>query len=52
MILKLSPYRRRRCFIPGGRRDARTALLMVDMVSIVNLRCAFGDREAVKVVPR
>ena len=29
---------------------ARTALLMVDMVSIVHLRCAFGDREAVRVV--
>jgi len=31
---------------------ARTALLIVDKVSIVHLRCAFGLREAVKVVPR
>jgi hypothetical protein len=31
MILELAPYRRRRCFIPGGREVARTALLMVDI---------------------
>jgi len=31
---------------------ARTALLIVDKVSIVQLSCAFGLREAVRVVPR
>ena len=52
MILELVPYKRRRCFTPGGRELARTALLIVDKVSIVHLRCAFGLREAVRAVPR
>ena len=52
MILELAPYRRRRCFTPGGRGVARTALLIVVKVSIVQLRCDFGRREAVKAVPR
>ena len=52
IILELAPYRRRRCFTPGGRGVARTALLIVAKVSIVHLRCAFGLREAVRVVPR
>ncbi len=52
MILELAPYRRRRCLIQDGRGVARTSLLMVDKVSIVHLRCAFGYREAVKADPR
>ncbi len=52
MILELAPYRRRRCFTPGGREVARTALLIVDKVSIVHLWCDFGLREAVRAVPR
>jgi len=36
----------------GGIGVARTALLIVVMVSIVHLRCAFGLREAVRTVPR
>ena len=52
MILELAPYRRRRCFIPGGRGVARTALLIVAKVSVVHLRCAFGLREAVRAVPK
>ena len=51
IILELAPYRRRRCFTPGGR-VARIALLMVVKVSIVHLMCAFGLREAVRVVPK
>ena len=42
MILELAPYWRTRCFIPGGRGVARTALLIVDKVSIVHLRCVLG----------
>ena len=38
--------------MPGGSGVARTALLIVVMVSIVHLRCAFGLREAVRTVPR
>ena len=41
-----------RCFTPGGRGVARTALLIVDRVSVVHLRCAFGFKEAVRAVPR
>ena len=52
MILELAPYRRRRCFTPGGRAVARTALLIVDKVSMVHLRSAFGLREAVRTVPK
>ena len=52
MILELAPYRRRRCLTPGGRGVARTALLIVDKVSMVHLRCAFGLREAVRAVPK
>ena len=52
MILELAPYSRRRCFTPGGRGVARTALLIVDKMSIVHLRCAFGFRESVRAVPR
>jgi len=52
MILELAPYMRRRCFIPGERGMAKTALLLEDMVLIVHLRCAFGGREAVRVVFR
>ena len=48
----LAPYRRRRCFTPGGRGVARTALLIVDQVSIVHFRCAFGHRKAVRAGPR
>jgi hypothetical protein len=51
IILELAPYRRRRCFMPGGKRAARIALIMVDMVSIVHLRCALMDREAVRAIP-
>ena len=36
----------------GGRGVARTALLIVVMVSIVHLRCAVGLKEAVRAVPR
>ncbi len=35
----------------AGRGVARTALLMVDKMSVVHLRCDFGLREAVRVVP-
>ena len=52
MILELAPYKRRRCFTPDGRGVDRTALLIVDKVAIVHLRCAFGLREDVRVVPR
>ena len=52
MILELAPYRRRRCFTPGGKVVARTALPIVNKVSIVPLRCAFRLREAVRAVPR
>ncbi len=38
--------------MPDGSGVARTALLIVVMLSIVHLRCAFGLREAVRVVPR
>ena len=44
-------YRKRRCFIPGGRRLARTALIMVDREAIVHLRCVLGHKEAVRAVP-
>ncbi len=36
IILKLAPYKRRRCFIPDGSGVARTALQMVEKVSIVH----------------
>ena len=52
MVLELAPYRRRRYFRPGLRGVVWAALLMVDMVSIVHLTCAFWDREAVRAVPR
>ena len=52
MILELAPYRRRRCFTPGGRGVARTALLMVDTVLMVHVRCAFGLKDAVRAVPK
>ena len=52
MILEFVPYKRRRCFTPGGRGVARTALSIVAKVPIVHLRCAFGLREAVWAVPR
>ena len=51
MILELASFRRRRYFIPGGRGVARTTLLIVDKVSIVQLRCDFGLREVVRAVP-
>ncbi len=51
IILDLAPYRRR-CLMPGRRGVDGTALLMVDKVSIVHLRCSFGQREAVRAVPR
>ena len=38
--------------MPGGSGVARTALLIVVMVSIVHLSYAFGLREAVRAVPR
>ena len=37
MILELAPYKRRRCFIPGGRGVDRIVLLMIDKVAIVHL---------------
>ena len=52
MILELASYRRSRFFTPGGRGVARNALLIVDKVSIVHLRCAFGLRETVRAVSR
>ena len=52
ILLELAPYRRRRCCIPDGSGVARTALLIVDKVSIVHLRYASGLREAVRAVPR
>jgi hypothetical protein len=52
MILELAPYRRRRCFTPGGRGVARTALLIVDKVLMVHVRCAFGLKDAVRAVPK
>ncbi len=51
MFLALTPYKRRRCFTPGGKGVVRIALLIVDKVSIVNLRCGFGLRKAVRAVP-
>ena len=50
-ILELAPFRRRRCFIYDGRGVARTALLMVDKVSVVHVKFAFELREVVRVVP-
>jgi hypothetical protein len=38
--------------MPDGRGVARTALLILVMVSIVHLRCAVGLKEAVRTVPR
>ena len=52
MILELAPYKRRRCFTPGGRGVARTTLLIVAKVSIVYVRYSFRLREAVRAVPR
>ena len=52
MILELAMYRRRRCFISGGRWVARTILLMVDKASVVHLIYSFGLWEAVRVVPK
>ena len=52
MIFELDPYKRRRCFSPGGWGVARTTLLMVDKVSFVHPRYAFGFLEAVRDVPR
>ena len=39
-------------FYPQMAGVDRTALLMVDRVSSVNLRYDFGQRKAVKAVPR
>jgi len=52
MILELALYMRRRCFIPGGKGVARSSLSMVDKVSVIHLKCAFGLREVVRIVPR
>ncbi len=52
VMLEMAPHRRRRCFIPYGRWVYRTASPMADSVTVVHARYAFGQREAVRAVPR
>ncbi len=39
-------------FYPRWEGVDRTALLIVDRVSIVHLKCAFGQRKVVRAVPK
>jgi hypothetical protein len=50
MILELAPYRSKHCFMPSGKGVERTALLMLERVSRVHVRCALGHSEAVRAV--
>ena len=52
LILELSPYTSSRGFMCGGRGVVITALLMLNRVSIVHVRCALGHIDAVRAVPR
>jgi len=52
MILELAPHRRKRCFMHGGRGVERVALLMLERMSRVHVRCALGRSDAVRAVPR
>jgi len=52
IIFELAPYRSNRCLIPSGRGVERIALLMLARVSIVHVRCALGQRDDVRAVPR
>ena len=52
IMLELALYRRRHCLIFGGEGVVSTALLMVARTSSVHLRCALGQRDVVKAVPR
>jgi len=52
MILELAPYRSKRCFMHGGRGVEGTALLMLERVSRVRVRCALGHSDAVRDMPR
>ena len=51
-IFEFAPYSSRRCLTPGGRGAASTAWLMVDIVFRVQVRCALGHSDAVRVVPK
>jgi hypothetical protein len=52
MMLELAPYRSKRCCVPGARGVERTALLMLERVSRVNVGCNFGHIDVVRAVPR
>ena len=39
-------------FYPRWEGVARTALLIVDKVFMVHVRCAFGFKDAVRAVPK
>ncbi len=52
IILEMAPYSSKRCLILGGRGVERIALLMLARVSRVHARCALGQGDAVRAVPR
>jgi hypothetical protein len=52
IILVLAPCKSKRCFIPSGRGVETIALLMLENVSRVHVRCALGHGDAVRAVPR
>ena len=52
MILKIAPYRSKCCFMLDERSVEITALLMLERVSSVHLRCASSHSDAVRTVPR
>jgi len=52
MILELAPYMSKRCCMPGERGAERIALIILERVSSVHLRCTLGHNDAVRTVPR
>ena len=51
-IFECAPYRRRRCFTCGGRGVVFSAFPIRVSCAFVQWRCAAGERDAVRDVPR
>jgi len=51
MILELAPNMSKRYFMHGGRGVERTALLMLERVSRVHVRCALRHSDVLSAVP-
>ncbi len=52
VIFECVPYKRRRCFIWGGRGVFLSALPIRVSCVFVQWRCASGERDAVRDVPK